>query len=63
MNLGDFNDMMRKDRSGFRPPNSKDMGTTDSGPYFEKVREIPLDKLVSISMFKVAVFTRLLLKS
>ncbi|XP_071587750.1 trinucleotide repeat-containing gene 6B protein isoform X29 [Heliangelus exortis] len=37
MNLGDFNDMMRKDRSGFRPPNSKDMGTTDSGPYFEKV--------------------------
>ncbi|XP_063252039.1 trinucleotide repeat-containing gene 6B protein isoform X6 [Prinia subflava] len=36
MNLGDFNDMMRKDRSGFRPPNSKDMGTTDSGPYFEK---------------------------
>ncbi|XP_009320089.1 PREDICTED: trinucleotide repeat-containing gene 6B protein isoform X5 [Pygoscelis adeliae] len=37
MNLGDFNDMIRKDRSGFRPPNSKDMGTTDSGPYFEKV--------------------------
>ena len=37
MNLGDFNDIMRKDRSGFRPPNSKDMGTTDSGPYFEKV--------------------------
>uniref|UniRef100_A0A8C3XFS9 Adenylosuccinate lyase n=1 Tax=Cyanoderma ruficeps TaxID=181631 RepID=A0A8C3XFS9_9PASS len=37
MNLGDFNDMMRKDRSGFRPPNSKDMGTTDSGPYFEKL--------------------------
>ncbi|KAM6303442.1 trinucleotide repeat-containing gene 6B protein isoform 14-T15 [Podargus strigoides] len=36
MNLGDFNDIMRKDRSGFRPPNSKDMGTTDSGPYFEK---------------------------
>lgn len=42
MNLGDFNDMIRKDRSGFRPPNSKDMGTTDSGPYFEKVREISL---------------------
>lgn len=62
MNLGDFNDMMRKDRSGFRPPNSKDMGTTDSGPYFEKVREIPLDKLVSISTFKVAVFTLFLLK-
>lgn len=37
MNLGDFNDIMRKDRSGFRPPNSKDMGATDSGPYFEKV--------------------------
>lgn len=37
MNLGDFNDIMRKDRSGFRPPNSKDMGTTESGPYFEKV--------------------------
>ncbi|XP_062476448.1 trinucleotide repeat-containing gene 6B protein isoform X6 [Pezoporus occidentalis] len=37
MNLGDFNDMMRKDRSGFRPSNSKDMGTTDSGPYFEKL--------------------------
>uniref|UniRef100_A0A8C3IGY5 Trinucleotide repeat containing adaptor 6B n=2 Tax=Chrysemys picta bellii TaxID=8478 RepID=A0A8C3IGY5_CHRPI len=37
MNLGDFNDIMRKDRSGFRPPNSKDMGTTDSGPYFEKL--------------------------
>ncbi|XP_042636999.1 trinucleotide repeat-containing gene 6B protein [Orycteropus afer afer] len=36
VNLGDFNDIMRKDRSGFRPPNSKDMGTTDSGPYFEK---------------------------
>ncbi|XP_038612315.1 trinucleotide repeat-containing gene 6B protein [Tachyglossus aculeatus] len=36
MNLGDFNDIMRKDRSVFRPPNSKDMGTTDSGPYFEK---------------------------
>lgn len=36
MNLGDFNDIMRKDRSGFRPPNSKDMGTTESGPYFEK---------------------------
>lgn len=62
MNLGDFNDMMRKDRSGFRPPNSKDMGTTDSGPYFEKVREIPLDELVSISTFKVAVFTLFLLK-
>lgn len=40
MNLGDFNDIMRKDRSGFRPPNSKDMGTTDSGPYFEKVSQI-----------------------
>lgn len=39
MNLGDFNDIMRKDRSGFRPPNSKDMGTTDSGPYFEKVSQ------------------------
>ncbi|XP_044841333.1 trinucleotide repeat-containing gene 6B protein isoform X1 [Mauremys mutica] len=37
MNLGDFNDIMRKDRSGFRPPNSKDMGSTDSGPYFEKL--------------------------
>lgn len=37
MNLGDFNDIMRKDRPGFRPPNSKDLGTTDSGPYFEKV--------------------------
>lgn len=36
MNLGDFNDIMRKDRPGFRPPNSKDLGTTDSGPYFEK---------------------------
>ncbi|KAL8221871.1 UNVERIFIED_CONTAM: Trinucleotide repeat-containing protein 6B protein, partial [Gekko kuhli] len=36
MNLGDFNDIMRKGRSGFRPPNSKDMGTPDSGPYFEK---------------------------
>lgn len=57
MNLGDFNDMMRKDRSGFRPPNSKDMGTTDSGPYFEKVREISLDKLISTSLFKIPVFT------
>lgn len=37
MNLGDFNDIMRKDRPGFRPPNSKDLGTADSGPYFEKV--------------------------
>ncbi|XP_060101382.1 trinucleotide repeat-containing gene 6B protein isoform X1 [Heteronotia binoei] len=37
MNLGDFNDIMRKGRSGFRPPNSKDMGTPDSGPYFEKL--------------------------
>lgn len=36
MNLGDFNDIMRKDRPGFRPPNSKDLGTADSGPYFEK---------------------------
>uniref|UniRef100_A0A8D2LPF7 Trinucleotide repeat containing adaptor 6B n=1 Tax=Varanus komodoensis TaxID=61221 RepID=A0A8D2LPF7_VARKO len=36
MNLGDFNDIMRKGRSGFRPPNSKEMGTPDSGPYFEK---------------------------
>lgn len=60
MNLGDFNDMMRKDRSGFRPPNSKDMGTTDSGPYFEKVREMSLDKFISTSMFKVPVFTLLL---
>lgn len=50
MNLGDFNDMMRKDRSGFRPSNSKDMGSTDSGPYFEKVRKIPLDKPVSTSV-------------
>lgn len=62
MNLGDFNDMMRKDRSGFRPPNSKDMGTTDSGPYFEKVREIPLDKLVSISYVQGRSFSLLLLK-
>lgn len=60
MNLGDFNDMMRKDRSGFRPSNSKDMGTTDSGPYFEKVREISLNKLISTSMLKVPVFTLLL---
>lgn len=60
MNLGDFNDMMRKDRSGFRPPNSKDMGTTDSGPYFEKVREVSLDKLISASVFKVLVFILLL---
>lgn len=37
VNLGDFNDMMRKDRSGFRLPNSKEMGAADSGPYFEKV--------------------------
>ncbi|XP_029446091.1 trinucleotide repeat-containing gene 6B protein [Rhinatrema bivittatum] len=37
MNLGDFNEMIRKDRSGFRPPSSKDMGSTDSGPYFEKL--------------------------
>ncbi|XP_077195532.1 trinucleotide repeat-containing gene 6B protein isoform X5 [Paroedura picta] len=36
MNLVDFNDIMRKGRSGFRPPNSKEMGTPDSGPYFEK---------------------------
>nr|DBA18824.1 TPA: hypothetical protein GDO54_017027 [Pyxicephalus adspersus] len=36
VNLGDFNDMMRKDRSGFRLPNSKEMGAADSGPYFEK---------------------------
>ncbi|XP_061495195.1 trinucleotide repeat-containing gene 6B protein isoform X10 [Rhineura floridana] len=36
VNLGDFNDIMRKNRSGFRPPNSKDMGTPDGGPYFEK---------------------------
>ncbi|XP_078387920.1 trinucleotide repeat-containing gene 6B protein isoform X3 [Cetorhinus maximus] len=35
MNM-DYNGMMRKDRSGFRPPNSKDSPTTDSGPYFEK---------------------------
>lgn len=60
VNLGDFNDMMRKDRSGFRPPNSKDMGTTDSGPYFEKVREISLDKLISTFMFKIPVFTLVL---
>lgn len=60
MNLGDFNDMLRKDRSGFRPPNSKDMGTTDSGPYFEKVREMSLDKFISTSMFKVPLFTLLL---
>lgn len=38
MNLGDFHDIMRKNRSGFRPPSSKDMGNPDSGPYFEKVR-------------------------
>ncbi|KAG8436339.1 hypothetical protein GDO86_007440 [Hymenochirus boettgeri] len=37
VNLGDFNDMMRKDRSGFRLNNSKEMGATDSGPYFEKL--------------------------
>ncbi|XP_053577260.1 trinucleotide repeat-containing gene 6B protein isoform X1 [Bombina bombina] len=36
VNLGDFNDMMRKDRPGFRLPNSKEMGAADSGPYFEK---------------------------
>lgn len=60
MNLGDFNDMMRKDRSGFRPPNSKDMGTTDSGPYFEKVREISSDKLIATSLFKIPVFTLVL---
>ncbi|XP_077308564.1 trinucleotide repeat-containing gene 6B protein isoform X5 [Lithobates pipiens] len=36
VNLGDFNDMMRKDRSSFRLPNSKEMGAADSGPYFEK---------------------------
>uniref|UniRef100_UPI00398E480D trinucleotide repeat-containing gene 6B protein-like isoform X3 n=1 Tax=Pristiophorus japonicus TaxID=55135 RepID=UPI00398E480D len=35
MNM-DYNGMMRKERSGFRPPNSKDSPTTDSGPYFEK---------------------------
>lgn len=62
MNLGDFNDIMRKDRSGFRPPNSKDMGTTDSGPYFEKVREISLDKLNSASVFEVPVFILFLWK-
>lgn len=45
MNLGDFNDIMRKGRSGFRPPNSKDMGNPDSGPYFEKVRRIFLVRL------------------
>lgn len=54
MNLGDFNDIMRKDRSGFRPPNSKDMGTTDSGPYFEKVRWILLVRGKS-THFKVLV--------
>ncbi|KAM3833427.1 trinucleotide repeat-containing gene 6B protein isoform 3-T3 [Vipera latastei] len=37
MNLGDFHDIMRKNRSGFRPPNSKDMGNPESGPYFEKL--------------------------
>lgn len=37
VNLGDYNDMMRKERSGFRLPNSKEMGAADSGPYFEKV--------------------------
>ncbi|XP_069764227.1 trinucleotide repeat-containing gene 6B protein-like isoform X5 [Narcine bancroftii] len=36
MNM-DYNGMMRKDRSGFRPSNSKDSPTTDSGPYFEKL--------------------------
>lgn len=36
VNLGDYNDMMRKERSGFRLPNSKEMGAADSGPYFEK---------------------------
>ncbi|XP_072348521.1 trinucleotide repeat-containing gene 6B protein-like isoform X6 [Scyliorhinus torazame] len=36
MNM-DYNGMMRKDRSGFRPPNSKDSPTADSGPYFEKL--------------------------
>ncbi|XP_038639527.1 trinucleotide repeat-containing gene 6B protein isoform X3 [Scyliorhinus canicula] len=35
MNM-DYNGMMRKDRSGFRPPNSKDSPTADNGPYFEK---------------------------
>lgn len=45
MNLGDFNDIMRKGRSGFRPPNSKDMGTPDGGPYFEKVRHINLVRI------------------
>ncbi|XP_053324632.1 trinucleotide repeat-containing gene 6B protein isoform X2 [Spea bombifrons] len=37
VNLGDFNEMMRKDRSNFRLPNSKEMGASDSGPYFEKL--------------------------
>uniref|UniRef100_H2ZTI1 Trinucleotide repeat containing adaptor 6B n=1 Tax=Latimeria chalumnae TaxID=7897 RepID=H2ZTI1_LATCH len=36
MNLGDYNGIIRKERSGFRPPNSKDMGPADSGPYYEK---------------------------
>jgi len=62
MNLGDFNDIMRKDRSGFRPPNSKDMGTTDSGPYFEKVREVSLDKLKLASVFEILVLILLLWK-
>ncbi|XP_042200896.1 trinucleotide repeat-containing gene 6B protein isoform X2 [Callorhinchus milii] len=35
MNM-DYNGMMRKDRSGFRPPNPKDSPSTDNGPYFEK---------------------------
>ncbi|XP_064419429.1 trinucleotide repeat-containing gene 6B protein isoform X2 [Latimeria chalumnae] len=37
MNLGDYNGIIRKERSGFRPPNSKDMGPADSGPYYEKL--------------------------
>ncbi|XP_043930357.1 trinucleotide repeat-containing gene 6B protein [Protopterus annectens] len=36
MNLGE-NGIMRKDRSAFRPPISKDVGAMDSGPYFEKL--------------------------
>ncbi|XP_078539490.1 trinucleotide repeat-containing gene 6B protein isoform X5 [Lissotriton helveticus] len=36
LNLGDYNDNLRKDRSSFRPPNSKDLGVNDNGPYYEK---------------------------
>ncbi|XP_069509026.1 trinucleotide repeat-containing gene 6B protein isoform X3 [Ambystoma mexicanum] len=37
LNLGDYNDNLRKERSGFRPPNSKDVGVNDNGPYYEKL--------------------------